>query len=103
MGNFRAGYDHRYCRLVAGPFSTPFRSRKATGRHTEYMVGICGNILDLPFSAVGDTVTLPITIPYSIHRLITKPDESPHDFKGPQPQLDLETQHELTSNASVPQ
>src|SRR5689334_714008 len=53
-------------------------------------LGPCCNILDLPFSALGDTVTLPITIPYSIHRMITKSGKSPDDSTNLQHQLDVE-------------
>jgi uncharacterized protein YceK len=45
-------------------------------------------IVDMPFSAVGDTVTLPITIPFSLLRLIHGPHNiihSPqHDLKEAQ-------------------
>jgi uncharacterized protein YceK len=34
------------------------------------MTGPCGgNVLDLPFSAVGDTLTLPVTVPCSLYRI----------------------------------
>src|SRR5439155_3054918 len=38
--------------------------------------GPCANILDVPFSLVGDTITLPVTAPYSLYRLIDRPTEN---------------------------
>ncbi len=38
--------------------------------------GPCANILDVPFSMVGDTITLPITVPYSLYRVIDRPKEN---------------------------
>jgi uncharacterized protein YceK len=40
--------------------------------------GICGpHLLDLPFSFAADTLTLPVTIPYSLCRLVAKPAQVP--------------------------
>src|SRR5438876_12082595 len=45
----------------------------------------CAQVLDLPCSLIGDTVTLPVTVPYSLYRLIAKPAEIPdgHDDSPP--------------------
>ena len=40
-------------------------------------LGMCPRLLDLPFSFAADTLTLPVTIPYSLCRLVAKPAQVP--------------------------
>jgi uncharacterized protein YceK len=52
-------------------------------------LGMCPHLLDLPFSFAADTLTLPVTIPYSLCRFVAKPAQVP-DARNPRQDLTKE-------------
>jgi uncharacterized protein YceK len=84
------------CGTVANTFGCNGEegARRVYGGVRLDLAGPCGNLLDVPLSAVGDTVTLPVTVPCSLYRLTHRsagtadgpsPDPTPVHLKDTAP------------------